>query len=328
MPSINGAYTPYADHLTKEERDQLLHSAAFDRALMEIWHKNSPRFVGELVQELRDVEKFSEEIFELHSTDPDYEEACAQNSICVVDGKDDAFYFNWGDTTTIECTNADDAMIDFKAFAQSKGIPLHKYGLDASIDDDGSLFETPNANTLADLFEHDGLANGSDVHELLRRIAEKEGMTELVAQMNSGRAQNIEKLYGDFINKDFISTQSNNDFNDACENACNENSIDVDDFRKEVLEHFAIDKDMASALQAQGEKVVEFLGLDIWCRTTSGQMVSADYCVQQAVLNYFTYSMDSLIQKEMPEVAQRIDKELAAIPATPKPTEPDATPAP
>ena len=54
---------------------------------------------------------------------------------------------------------------------------------------------------------------------------------------------------------------------------CDEN--DEDDYI-EALEHWSVSNRFAEELLESGEMVVEFMGLNIWGRTTSGQAISMD----------------------------------------------------
>lgn len=50
----------------------------------------------------------------------------------------------------------------------------------------------------------------------------------------------------------------------------------------EVYEHWAVSTWLAEKLQAQGQRVdTDFAGLNIWARTTTGQAISMDDCVQR-----------------------------------------------
>ena len=49
----------------------------------------------------------------------------------------------------------------------------------------------------------------------------------------------------------------------------------------EVLEHYSIAANLAECLRETGEQVIEFLDLNIWCRTTSGSGVAGDACIAE-----------------------------------------------
>ncbi len=44
----------------------------------------------------------------------------------------------------------------------------------------------------------------------------------------------------------------------------------------EIFEHWAVSNWLGEKLRDEGERVVEFANLHIWCRTTTGQMIAAD----------------------------------------------------
>ncbi len=54
----------------------------------------------------------------------------------------------------------------------------------------------------------------------------------------------------------------------------------------EVFEHWAVSDYAQRQLQSVGEKVVEVMGLNVWCRTTTGQIFWYDGCMQQLGKQY------------------------------------------
>jgi hypothetical protein len=66
----------------------------------------------------------------------------------------------------------------------------------------------------------------------------------------------------------------------AWEDLCREN--DIDPYDREVFEHWAVTSWLADKLEAKGEKVDrDFAGMIVWARTTTGQMISADWVIEQ-----------------------------------------------
>lgn len=57
---------------------------------------------------------------------------------------------------------------------------------------------------------------------------------------------------------------------------CNQFDIDLDDYRMEVYEYWAVSNWLARRLEAHGYKVIEAYNMNIWCRTTTGQSISLD----------------------------------------------------
>ena len=51
----------------------------------------------------------------------------------------------------------------------------------------------------------------------------------------------------------------------------------------DVLEHWAVTDWLAGKLIEQGETVEEVAGLNVWCRTTSGQAIAMDGCIQRVL---------------------------------------------
>ena len=64
-------------------------------------------------------------------------------------------------------------------------------------------------------------------------------------------------------------------------------NLSFDDEENEVSEYWHTSPWLASELQKEGEKVVllEDLNLIVWCRTTSGQAISIDSCIEQITGN-------------------------------------------
>lgn len=61
---------------------------------------------------------------------------------------------------------------------------------------------------------------------------------------------------------------------------CNEWNIEPYD--REVYEHWAVSPWLADKLIEQGEKVdTDFAGLNVWARTTTGQMIAADCVIER-----------------------------------------------
>lgn len=57
---------------------------------------------------------------------------------------------------------------------------------------------------------------------------------------------------------------------------------DVEPYEWEVYEHWAVSQWLADKLIAQGERVdTDFAGLNIWARTTTGQAIGMDGCMQR-----------------------------------------------
>lgn len=58
--------------------------------------------------------------------------------------------------------------------------------------------------------------------------------------------------------------------------------VDIDPYEREVFEHWAVSKWLAEKLAAKGERVdMDFAGLCVWGRTTTGQSISMDGVIQE-----------------------------------------------
>lgn len=306
----------YAEHMKSEDFSLLHsrdHSAAFQRAVEQLWLSNVLQNAGELIQGLRDSGQFEEVLSDLDNPDPDYETAASEHKVHIVDGVNDVFYFKWDDFSSVDISAHDDAMIDFLAFAEANGLDLNFVRFDPETDEvialnsDRGQELAAQTNALEVCLENTMLADGSDVHEFLLNAANALGMTELAEKLKTG---NMRKLYEAHINTQFTSSQSNDDARDAAKNACDYFGIETDDFRRDALEHWAVTQDFAARLQGQNENVQEVLGFQIWGRTTSGQAVHIDHCVEQTFIHGYPYLMDEFVEKNMPEVAQRIQAEV------------------
>lgn len=65
---------------------------------------------------------------------------------------------------------------------------------------------------------------------------------------------------------------------ESAEQACELDSLDP--YECEVYEHWAVSQWLADKLIAQGERVdTDFVGLNIWARTTTGESISVDGCI-------------------------------------------------
>jgi hypothetical protein len=71
------------------------------------------------------------------------------------------------------------------------------------------------------------------------------------------------------------------DEEEAWEAICNDQDYDTTEYEREVYEHYAVSDFMARKLQEVGEKVVEFCGFNVWCRTCTGQSVVLDHCLYE-----------------------------------------------
>jgi hypothetical protein len=57
---------------------------------------------------------------------------------------------------------------------------------------------------------------------------------------------------------------------------------EIEPHEREVFEHWAVSEWLADQLEAEGEKVArDFQGLNVWARTTSGQMISMDWVMER-----------------------------------------------
>ena len=61
-----------------------------------------------------------------------------------------------------------------------------------------------------------------------------------------------------------------------------------DEFQNEVLEYWEVSDRARRWLLDADELVVKAGGMDVWCRTTSGQAISMDECVQKAAIQAYT----------------------------------------
>lgn len=73
-------------------------------------------------------------------------------------------------------------------------------------------------------------------------------------------------------------------------------AYDIDPYEWEVYEHWAVSQWLADKLIAQGERVdTDFAGLYIWARTTTGQSITMDGCIQRIYADMMApYTLDSV----------------------------------
>ena len=67
---------------------------------------------------------------------------------------------------------------------------------------------------------------------------------------------------------------------DLMEVQVNYNSNPIEGEPEEALEHWLVSEWLAKRLLEEGEMVIEFLGLTIWGRTTSGQAIYIDSVIE------------------------------------------------
>lgn len=72
--------------------------------------------------------------------------------------------------------------------------------------------------------------------------------------------------------------------------------FEIDPYEWEVYEHWAISQWLAEKLQAQGERVdTDFAGLNVWARTTTGQAIGMDGCIQRIYADMMApHTLDSV----------------------------------
>jgi len=76
----------------------------------------------------------------------------------------------------------------------------------------------------------------------------------------------------------FINGDQKNDTAEDWQELCEDEGIDANDYRPDVYEHWLVSNWLAGKLENHGEKVIrDFFGFNaVWCRTTTGQMISMD----------------------------------------------------
>lgn len=71
------------------------------------------------------------------------------------------------------------------------------------------------------------------------------------------------------------------------EEFCREHSVDTDDYREEVYEHWLVSTHLASMLQSKGETTGELCGLTIWGRCATGQSICLDGVIQRIAEEWY-----------------------------------------
>lgn len=69
---------------------------------------------------------------------------------------------------------------------------------------------------------------------------------------------------------------------DDWQELCDTESVDVDDYRSEIYEHWIVTDYLARKLEDHGHKVMrDFFGMTIWCRPTTGQAILLDGVISE-----------------------------------------------
>ena len=75
---------------------------------------------------------------------------------------------------------------------------------------------------------------------------------------------------------------------EAAKDACEHFDLDPYEYAMEPHEHYAVSRKLAKALEDRGENIVhDWHGMDVWCRTTSGQRVSMDFVIGSIAAEWF-----------------------------------------
>lgn len=305
----------YLPRMTREERIQLEGGSTYNRALDNFVRNEVTASIGTLVDKLiphiesdDDLEDFRD-LIEVE----DWVEAAEEGNACIVKTNDnDFFHFHLGDLNTIEIDDPTDAMINFAALAKHLGLDV-----------DGYVFEEDFNRVLPLLAENrsenaylnsisDACADGEDVLEQLAVLAEHQ-KNHTAQELISGALRNADKadkLLGDFVNPDYNAADSYSTEKDAAQAFCDSNRIEP--HRSDVYEKFLVSSWFGDKLEEKGCAVVEIGNLHIWGRTTFGQMVSMDGVVQEIFKENMAPELDKAIAADFPEVAARIDQEIAA----------------
>jgi hypothetical protein len=93
------------------------------------------------------------------------------------------------------------------------------------------------------------------------------------------------KRAGDTDEDDFVWLNADSEqFDGSARELCEDQRIEPHD--REVFEHWAVSNWLAARLEEQGERVdTDFYGLNVWSRTTTGQAIYADECIEQIAAN-------------------------------------------
>ena len=79
-----------------------------------------------------------------------------------------------------------------------------------------------------------------------------------------------------------ISATSLERYKGTAEELCS--AYGLEPYDREVFEHWAVSTYLAELLLAVGEKVdLDFAGLCVWARTTTGQVIDADACIEECI---------------------------------------------
>lgn len=136
--------------------------------------------------------------------------------------------------------------------------------------------------------KHDG--DNEDLMNLLCGSCDFDDWAEEVDRnlVEDQRADLIAELDTDAAGFVAALAQAARDGDRVADDATDESQIDREDFRREPLEFWAVDDHAAHMLRERGETVEDLLGIKVWGRVTSGQMIMQDYVVRSIAATRLT----------------------------------------
>lgn len=321
----------YLSRLTSAQKRTVVDSGAFQNVCSDFVRRNVTTNLNEEMSFVKDLSNIASQADSYDGTgkalqkllndvgdldgiyaQDDYQSAAEEAEVCVVEGKDDTFYFKWDQLDTVDYDSSTDAMIDFKGWAESVGLDLTNWRLS---EDDGPVLKgAVEDDTANDFFEsaNEHCSDAQDLLVALRDLATAQGLTEVadsLEQVTGRYPKGMEKLFGKHLNKAFMSSQSNDSVQSAYENACN--NYGLDPHSVEISSYWAVDSHFAEKLSNHGEMTMEMFGHQVWGRSTGGQSIHLDHVVTEICIELWSEDFDKLVQEKLPEVAAALDAEIA-----------------
>lgn len=307
------------DQVPKSIRAAIKQNGDFQRMVDDFVREHVVQGANELVDRLRNAEGFEEDLEQLQP-EPDYQEACDQNGVEIVQDGDVYYHFHWRYANTIEVGTDGKGYVDFPKFAEDRGLDLAAWAWDklndrpilrSDVNDENAADVEVDLDVLSGVIEHTVSPDGSDVVGALAYIAKAVGQSALAEALESDdKRQDL--LSGYVRPASELCVEEFDSKVDAARDACDAYNLDAN--VPDIYGYFVVDDILAARLEDRGELVArDFVGFTLWGRTTSGQMISSDHIIEEIFIDFDSEKVDALILKEFPHVG-KLDENLEGVP--------------
>jgi len=307
------------DQVPKSIRAAVKQSGEFQRMVSDFVRLHVHQGLSELVDRLRNAEGFDEELEQLYAK-PDYLAACNENGVEIVQDGDVYYHFRWPDANTIEVGTDGKGYVDFPKFAADHGLDLAAWAWDklndqpilrSEVNDENAADIDVELDVLSAVIKHSTYPDGQDVIDALAFIAKAAGKSELAAALE-GDDKRQDLLSGYVLPASVLCVDEFHGQLEAAENACDTYNLQPD--VPEIYEYWAVDDTLAYHLEERGEVVAkDFVGLTVWGRATTGQMISSDHVIEEIFMDFHEAEVEALLLKQFPHVGKH-DENLEGVP--------------